>query len=386
MALKVDISKRLGSFQLHAAFETGREVMGLLGASGCGKSVTLKCIAGLLTPDAGYIELNGRVLFDSAHHINLSPQKRQIGYLFQNYALFPHMTVRQNIAAGFRTGFYAGFRAGTRTETRAYRQARVGELLRLFSLEELANQYPDQLSGGQQQRTALARILASEPEVLLLDEPFTALDSYLKWQVEFELMELLRLFSGPTLFVTHSQTEALHFCRSVCILEQGRTQPKTDMQTILTAPATLAACLLSGCENVSRVQPVDGTRVHCLDWGITLDCGRPLPRQMTHVGIRANRLQWGFPGQPNTFPCSVIRMIPNLYSHTIVLAAPGGREGFACLRMEVEKQAGTNRNSGTAGSVDTVDTVDNRTLPAATDRLLLHFAPESLLCIPSGSE
>ena len=140
--------------------------MALLGASGCGKSVTLKCIAGIMTPDRGHIILDGETLFDSEKHINLSPQKRRVGYLFQQYALFPNMTVLQNIQCGIRPG------------SRAERRRRAEEQLRRFRLEGLEKKYPAQLSGGQQQRTALARILASEPRAILLDEPFSALDGF----------------------------------------------------------------------------------------------------------------------------------------------------------------------------------------------------------------
>ena len=177
MALSVDIRKALGNFHLAVQFDAGDETLALLGASGCGKSVTLKCIAGILTPDEGHIELDGVTLYDSASRINLPPQRRQVGYLFQQYALFPNMTVRQNIAAAVRD--------------KARRQTEVAEKLRQFRLEAVADQKPGQLSGGQQQRCALARILASEPTAILLDEPFSALDSYLKYQLELELAETL---------------------------------------------------------------------------------------------------------------------------------------------------------------------------------------------------
>ena len=178
MRLTVDIRKRLGDFQLQAAFtaEAGAP-LALLGASGCGKSVTLRCVAGIMRPDEGHIELDGTVLYDSAGHIDLPPQRRSVGYLFQQYALFPNMTAAQNILCVIRTG--------SRTE----KKETLAALLRTFRLEGLEKKLPAQLSGGQQQRVALARILASEPQAILLDEPFSALDSYLKW--ELELGELL---------------------------------------------------------------------------------------------------------------------------------------------------------------------------------------------------
>ena len=159
MSLRVEIEKRLGNFALQAEFETREQTLALLGASGCGKSVTLKCIAGIMTPDKGRIELDGQVLFDAEKGINLPPQKRRVGYLFQQYALFPNMTVVQNICCGIRA-------------RGAERERLVREQMRRFQLEGLEKSYPAQLSGGQQQRVALARILAGEPKAILLDEPF----------------------------------------------------------------------------------------------------------------------------------------------------------------------------------------------------------------------
>ncbi len=186
MSLSVDIEKRLGSFHLRRAVSGGgRRSLALLGASGCGKSMTLKCIAGIVTPDRGRIVLNGRVLFDSEAGIDLPPQQRRVGYLFQNYALFPNMTVEKNILCGIRSG------------SKAEKAAALSATLHRFRLEDLEKRYPAQLSGGQQQRVALARILCSQPEVILLDEPFSALDSYLKWELELELSDFLDEFLRP---------------------------------------------------------------------------------------------------------------------------------------------------------------------------------------------
>lgn len=167
MKLDVQIKKILRDFVLNVEFSVRDEVFTLLGASGCGKSMTLKMIAGIETPDAGRIILNGRTLFDSAKKINLPPQARRVGYLFQNYALFPNMTVSENI-------LFAA--VGTRDE----KILRLKENLTRFELDGLEKSYPHELSGGQAQRVAFARVLASHAEILLLDEPFSALDSHLK--------------------------------------------------------------------------------------------------------------------------------------------------------------------------------------------------------------
>jgi len=173
MSLEVNITKKLDGFTLHANFTARSTATAILGASGCGKSMTLRCIAGIVKPDAGRIVLDGRVLFDSAQHIDLPPQQRGVGLLFQNYALFPNMTVEQNVLCGLKA-----------EKDKAARKARCAEMLQAMRLESLAKRYPAQLSGGQQQRTALARILVGRHNILMLDEPFSALDSYLREEVE----------------------------------------------------------------------------------------------------------------------------------------------------------------------------------------------------------
>ena len=211
MSLHVDIRKRLGSFVLESAFEQDGGVLGLLGASGCGKSMTLKCIAGIEKPDEGRIVLDGRVLYDSAARVNLPPQQRQVGYLFQNYALFPNMTVRQNIAVGLH-----------REKDRRKRERELEDAIHLFQLDGLENHRPHQLSGGQQQRVALARIWVNRPQLLMLDEPFSALDSHLRLRLQMELKERLSAFGRDVLMVTHSRDEAYHMCARIAVMESGK--------------------------------------------------------------------------------------------------------------------------------------------------------------------
>ena len=206
MSLSVDIKKRLGSFQLDVSFEAqdATETLALLGASGCGKSMALKCIAGIERPDEGRIVLNDRVLFDSAAHVDMPVQQRRVGYLFQNYALFPTMTVLDNVLVGVREG------------SRDERRERALAQIRTFRLEGLEDHRPAELSGGQQQRCALARIMANDPELLLLDEPFSALDGFLRWQLELELSDTLKAFPGGVVFVTHSRDEVYRMCARSC--------------------------------------------------------------------------------------------------------------------------------------------------------------------------
>ncbi|MBQ3374375.1 MAG: ATP-binding cassette domain-containing protein [Oscillospiraceae bacterium] len=211
MALLMDIEKKLGDFTLRIRLNAENEVLGLVGNSGCGKSLTLKCIAGIEKPDRGRIVLNGVTLFDSEKHINLTPQKRHTGLMFQNYALFPNMTVRQNIRAGTLRD----------RQTEQERERKVNDILESFGLSAVAQHYPRQLSGGQQQRTALARILVSEPQILMLDEPFSALDSELKFYMEKEVREVIRRFGKTTLLVSHDKGEAYRLCNRIAMIHDG---------------------------------------------------------------------------------------------------------------------------------------------------------------------
>ena len=324
MALSVDIKKRLGSFCLEISFTAENETLALLGASGCGKSVTLRCIAGILTPDEGKIVLDGVTLFDSAAHIDLPPRKRQMGYLFQQYALFPNMTVRQNIAAA--------------VGDRAKRWAAADEKLRQFRLEDIADKKPRQLSGGQQQRTALARILASEPRCILLDEPFSALDSYLKYQLELELAETLERFPGTVLWVSHDRGEVFRNCRRVCVMDGGRSQPVCTLEELFRYPDTEAAARLSGCKNYADAVP-EGTSVRVPDWGVTLACGRAVPEEVRRIGVRAHHVRFAEPGTENAFSCTAARVIEDVFSVIVLLRPEKGAPGAPLLRMELDKEA-----------------------------------------------
>ena len=319
MALIVDIQKRLGSFQLQAAFEARDGVTGLLGASGSGKSLTLKCIAGIETPDEGHIEVDGRVLFDRKKRINLPPQLRRTGYLFQHFALFPTMTAEKNIAAGFRDRRAAG--EGT------------ARLIAALRLEDCAGKLPRQLSGGQQQRVALARILASEPAVLLLDEPFSALDADLKWEVELELREHLERFSGPGIFVSHNREEVCRLCDQVCVLTGGISQPVQSVRDLFERPATLSAARLSGCENFSTLHRREDGTWETADWGLILAPGVTVEPDCTYVGIRAGQLRWAEgPGQ-NRMLCRLERVVEGQRTVTLLLSTPSK----AALRMGWER-------------------------------------------------
>lgn len=226
MSLLVDIEKRLDTFTLRVQFEIGHGATALLGASGCGKSVTLKCIAGIMTPDRGRIVLDGETLFDSERRVNLPPQRRCVGYLFQQYALFPNMTVQQNILCGIRTG------------SRAEKQRAAAEQLRRFRLEGLEKRYPAQLSGGQAQRVALARILASQPRAILLDEPFSALDAKIRQQMREELKKIQSDLGITVVFVTHDQEEAMSLSHRIVVMNKGKFEQIGTPTEIYDKPAT----------------------------------------------------------------------------------------------------------------------------------------------------
>lgn len=327
MSLSVEIKKNLGSFRLEAAFEAENCIHGLLGASGCGKSMTLKCIAGVIRPDEGRIVLDGETLFDSAARIDLPPQRRRLGLLFQNYALFPNMTIEQNIMAALHK---------ERDQTGV--QARCADLLHRMSLDGLERLRPAQLSGGQQQRAALARILATRPRLLMLDEPFSALDSYLRWQTELELTDLLAEFSGTTLLVSHSRDEVYRLCKTVSVMTRGRTEPAITVKRLFDIPETLSACLLSGCKNFSRVRFLGGSRFLAVDWGAELDAGRTIPAGTAYVGVRAHYVRPADGPGENVIPAKVERVVEDVFSTIVMMKTPGGCEGAQRLRLELPKE------------------------------------------------
>ncbi|BAL82483.1 putative molybdenum ABC transporter ATP-binding protein [Selenomonas ruminantium subsp. lactilytica TAM6421] len=324
MELSVDIEKKLRSFTLQADFTVQDEIFALLGASGCGKSMTLKCIAGLETPDRGRIVLNGRVLFDSEAGINLKPQARKVGYLFQNYALFPNMTIAENIA------FVA---CGNERE----KSCKVQENLARFKLENLAQAYPHELSGGQQQRAALARILAADAELLLLDEPFSALDSYLKWQLEIELGDVLQDYDGAALLVSHDRGEVYRLADRIAVINQGQMEAVHTKHGLFKNPDTLAATLLTGCKNISAAKKIAPDKIAALDWQLELHVAGEVPDHVQFAGIRAHYMEVVTGPGENIFAMEVVKVVEDVFSYLIMLRRQGtsGRP----LRLELSKES-----------------------------------------------
>ena len=326
MELEVKIEKELRNFTLRADFSLRDEVFALLGASGCGKSMTLKCIAGLERPDRGRIVLDGEVLFDSEQGIDLPPQKRRVGYLFQNFALFPNMTIADNIRFVAR---------GTRQQ----REERVRENLARFALSELGNAYPMELSGGQQQRAALARILASDAKILLLDEPFSALDHYLKWKLELELREVLRAYDGAALLVSHDRGEVYRMASRAAVIDRGQMQAVHTRDELFENPSTLAATLLTGCKNVSKAERLDAHHIRAEDWQLTLTVAGGEPQRVAYAGLRAHFLEYRQGAenpQNNIFSMEVTDVIEDTFSYLVMIRRAGRKA--ASIRWELPKE------------------------------------------------
>ena len=334
--LEMDIVNQNPGFRLSVAFTTDNNPLGLLGGSGSGKSMTLRCLAGLGTPTAGRIVLNGRVLFDSSKGINVPTRHRRIGFLFQNYALFPHMTVTENIAFGLQHGRYNGF-----SLTNAELNRRVAEKIALVELQGLENRYPSQLSGGQQQRVALARALAIEPEALLLDEPFSALDTYLRSRIEKQLSETLATYQGVTLFVTHNLEEAYRVCKNILVLSEGEIIADGSNIEIFEHPRTIKVAQVTQCKNFSGARAISPTEVEASDWGCTLKVIEPMPSQLSYVGIRAHHLIFApEENEENSFPAWLVQTSETPHRMTVYLKlhSPPTNSKDYHLQAEVYKE------------------------------------------------
>ncbi|MGD0152733.1 MAG: ABC transporter ATP-binding protein [Thermacetogeniaceae bacterium] len=309
--LKVRIRKNLPGFNLDVAFAVNQEILAVIGPSGSGKTMTMLCIAGLIQPDEGYIRLNSKVLYDSDSGLNLPPQQRRVGFVFQNYALFPHLTVRDNIAFGIRH------------LSRQEVEDRVWRLLDKMHIQELGHRYPRQLSAGQQQRVALGRALAPEPEVLLMDEPFSALDTYVKEQLERELLALQHFYQGNILFVTHDLSEGYKLSSKIAVYESGRILQCDSKQQVIAAPANRAVARLTGVRNLmaGAVVEIEDSSV----WVAVPELGGRLRvtirdaaqlaiDQQVTIGIRAEYVQVADHLDENTFLGKVSQAVEGVAS------------------------------------------------------------------------
>lgn len=332
MSIAVNIKKNLGSFRLDVAFSQESGVLALLGGSGCGKSMTLRCIAGIETPDSGKIVLNGVTVYDSERKINLPPQQRQVGLLFQNYALFPNMTVEENILCGLRE-----------KRDKSEKTALLAEYIRKFHLEGLEKHTPTQLSGGQKQRCALARMLIGRPGILMLDEPFSALDSYLRWELERELLSTLREYDGTVLFVSHDRDEVYRISDRIAVYQNGTIDVIGNKWELFRQPITCTAAILTGCKNVAEASYSEKT-VTVPQWGLTLPLPADgLPDSMTHLGIRARKMLPATAPGPRCFRYSVAEEIDGAFSDILMIRLEGGTD---LMRWEITKDVHSAMKDG----------------------------------------
>ncbi|MBS5132908.1 MAG: ATP-binding cassette domain-containing protein [Lachnospiraceae bacterium] len=346
MALEVRIKKQFPDFLLDVEFQTEEEIFGVLGESGCGKSLTLKCIAGIERPDQGRIVLNGRELFDSKKGINLPARERKIGYLFQEYALFPNMTVEENIAVGIKE------------KKKGEKKKKIHDYIQKFFLEGLEKKHPSSLSGGQKQRVAIARMLAAEPELILLDEPFSAVDSYLKWKLEQMLLEWLEEVQVTTLLVSHNRDEVYRLCDRMGIIHKGHMEVCGKKQEIFQNPGTVSAAILTGCKNIARIATITEGRAEIADWGVLLPLPDPkisMGDVFTHVGIRAHDIRMlpsdedgrrGLEDSKNTeeliavLPAVVERKIEGPFDDIYVLRLAMQKDTDMAFRVEIARNEG----------------------------------------------
>lgn len=273
--------------------------------------MTLKCIAGIETPDQGRIVLNDRVLFDKEKKINLLPRQRNVGLLFQNYALFPNMTLRENMAIGIPKW----------KKDKTANEKAIDKKIIDFSLEGLEDNYPHQLSGGQQQRVAIGRMLLNEPEILMFDEPFSALDSHLRWIMEKELLLILKEHKGPALYVSHDRDEVYRVCDTIAVLNHGRVEEFKSKKDLFSSPQTINTAILSGCKNTSRIKRISENKIHCLDWDLQIETEDFIEDNIEYTGIRAHDLEiCQDTSLSNTFEMKIVDRIENLFSLAIIVS------------------------------------------------------------------
>ncbi|WP_300857132.1 ATP-binding cassette domain-containing protein [uncultured Clostridium sp.] len=308
MNLYIDITKNLSSFNLDVSIKNSSGIIGFLGASGSGKSMTLKCIAGLENPSKGKIIINDKIIFDSEKNINIKTKDRKIGFLFQNYALFPHMTIKDNIEIGLDK------------VSKLEKNKLSSSYIKKFKLEGLENRYPWQLSGGQQQRVALARALITSPEILLLDEPFSALDNHLRASMEKELIEILKDYKGMVIFVTHDIEEAYRVCDKIIVFDNGKAKSLKEKNKLFENPQSLAEAKLTGCKNISKAKRLYDNFVFASEWNLKL---KILSNNIdfNYIAIRAHNIKLFNSKEDNinSFNMHIENIVENPFDYTLYI-------------------------------------------------------------------
>ncbi len=319
--LKAQFKLRLESFPLEIGFELpAGSVLALFGPSGCGKSMTLRSLAGLVRPHEGFITIDEEIFYDSSQKRFIPARRRRIGFLFQDYALFPHLTVEKNI----------GF--GLKHLTKNAKAHKVHSIMERMRLKGLENRYPDQLSGGQRQRVALARTLVTDPGLLLLDEPFSALDRQVQKKLEKEVLDIRDAFSGTIILVTHSLDEAYRLCSHIAIMENGRILQLGSRDDILHKPLNRTVARLTGTENIFDAVVVEREGQKAVVYVKELECRLSVPNELgsenISLGIR--------PSQIKVFASDEfsLELGENLLSGRVVQSIPGPDGQTLYIKLE----------------------------------------------------
>lgn len=323
----VNIEKKFKGFYLKTEFEFKNGILGLLGASGSGKSLTLKCIAGIEKPDFGKIVLNGKVLFDSSKDIDISTKNRNVGYLFQDYALFPNMNVYDNIKAGIR-------------DLQILKNKKKSEELIFSKMEEMRIDHLkykriSEISGGEKQRVALSRMLINKPNIILLDEPFSALDDFLKWKIELEINDILKKYDIPAVFVSHNREEMYRFCDEICVMNKGVSEKVLSKEVLFKSPNTLSACLLSGCKNYSKFVKISQNKIFAQDWGIELEAEQKFYENYNVVAIRSHYIDFVDNKIKNSFEVEIYKEVEDLFSYIIMVKFKNDKSSL--IRIDIDK-------------------------------------------------
>jgi molybdate transport system ATP-binding protein len=325
MALNVNIKKKFKNFMLDVSFESDNEIIGILGSSGSGKSLTLKCISGLEKPDEGIIKLNDKILFDSSKSINLHPRDRKVGFLFQNYALFPHMTVEDNIAFGIN---YLPEKK---------RMDKVYEYLKRIRLDDMGKRYPRQLSGGQQQRVAIARAMVMEPDIFLLDEPFSALDQHLRYQMELQVKEILSDFKGTSIFVSHDIDETYRISDRILVYGQGTISSNGLKDEIFSNPNTVESAKITGFKNIKEISKKHENVYEIKGLGICVEISQK-KIGAKYMGIRSHHIKWVKNREENlinTFKCKIVQKTESPFEVDLTISFENGED---TLRWQISKE------------------------------------------------
>lgn len=325
MSVEFVIKKKIQGFSLDISMKSSARRIGILGASGCGKSMTLKSIAGIVNPDEGNIVINGKIVFDSKRKINERTQKRNVGYMFQNYALFPNMTVEKNILCGLTCG-------------KEEKMQKAEKMIRKFRLEGLEKRYPHELSGGEQQRVALARIMAYEPNIILLDEPFSAMDMFLKDQLFKELMQFLEDYEGTVLLVSHNRDEIYQFSEEILVLDHGKSICQGNTKEIFKNPRKKEAAKLTGCKNISRIHKISDYQILAKDWNLKIHTKEKVNDDISYIGIRAHEFipVWEMPKQ-NAIPIRQYEITGLPFEHKFFIRTDGEKEIYWYVQKEKMK-------------------------------------------------